>query len=310
MKIASIDIGTNSVILLITKIEKNNKIIPIFYKTYFPRIGKNIIKNKIMDESSTKKLIRTLKEIKKISEEHKCEKIFITGTAAFRYAQNKKEILNLIELKTGLKIKIISAKEEAYLTLLGVLSSQRKKTDDNFLIIDIGGGSIDLSIGNEKKFEFSKSYKFGVVTLKDMFIRKFPLSKDEETIFKIMNYLDKNLDLKEIKKFNFNKVYAVGGTPVSAKTILTETLIKDQNYFENQTLTLSQLKKIYRRIIELTPEMILKKYPAILKGREDVLILGIMILITILEQLNLKKIYISNRGIDFGLVYDFTLNHR
>lgn len=310
MKIASIDIGTNSVILLITKIEKNNKIIPIFYKTYFPRIGKNIIKNKLMDESSTKKLIRTLNEIKKILEQNNCENIFITGTAAFRYAKNKKEILKLIELKTGLKIKIISAKEEAFLTLMGVLSSQRKKSDDNLLIIDIGGGSIDLAIGSEKKFEFSKSYKFGVVTLKDMFIRKYPLSADEETILKITNYLNKKLNLEEVKKFSFNKVYAVGGTPVSAKTILSETLIKDQNYFENQTLTLSQLKKIYHKIIELRPEMILEKYPAILKGREDVLIFGIMILIKILEQLNIKKIYISNRGIDFGLVYNFILNNR
>ena len=156
MNIASIDIGTNTVILLIAEITEN-KISKLLNEFRIPRIGKGLIPGGRINEEKINEFLNIMLDYKSIINQYKCEKIFAIATNAFRIASNSQEILNLIKTKTGIVIEIISGELEAEFSFLGVISDLTN-LNSNVLVIDIGGGSTELILGRSDKIIFKKSF--------------------------------------------------------------------------------------------------------------------------------------------------------
>ena len=150
-KIAAIDIGTNTALLLVAEVTKQNEIIPIAQKEKIVRLGQGIDRNKNFKPEAIGRTLRAIREQVKIAEDLGAEKILISGTSAVRDAANREILLSEIKNNFGITMQVLSGDEEAELTYFGALSNKNLQGD--ILLVDIGGGSTEFIFGTQQKID-------------------------------------------------------------------------------------------------------------------------------------------------------------
>lgn len=300
MRIASIDIGTNTVLLLI--VEVNNYNLKVLREEFrIPRIGKDISSLKHINIDSIEKLKSIIKEYNSICKEYKVDKIFCVGTAPFRQAMNSLEVINEIYESTGIKIKVLSADEEAQLTFIGGISSfHNVLNSEYFMVIDIGGGSTELILGTSNNILIKKSYPIGAVILRDKFFYSFPYTFPLQ---KIINFLTEVfLDINEFEKQNAIGI-AVSGTPTTLASIKLGLTRFNESLVDKLPLEIEFLKEFIQISYNISPLEVLKQFPSVVPGREDVILPGAIILYFLMDKLNLPQIFTSIRGVRYGVIF-------
>ncbi len=203
MKIASIDIGTNTCNLLVAEYSEQQKISFLHKeKRAITLINNKDYTNQNVSEESVNKLIKVVNDYKGTVDKLGAKKLVVTATSGIRSANNKQHILSEIYKGTGINIEVIDGNREAELVFSGVRNAIRL---DNIpvLIIDIGGGSIEFVIANQSEIIWKSSYQIGVARLLNIHLFSDPLlSKDTETIYSI---LDKTL----FELLDFCKTYKI-----------------------------------------------------------------------------------------------------
>ncbi len=304
MNIASIDIGTNTVLLLIAKIDNNN-LVPLLNVYRMPRLGKDLNSTGKIADEKIELLISILNEYKTICSEYDCSIILPFATQAMRSATNNREVIRRVFSETGLRIEIISGHTEAKLSFIGSISNAPK--NDNYLVIDIGGGSTEIIYGNDKDILFAQSFKIGVVTLTDKFINNLD-NYNNNSITMMKKFISESF----IFPFNLcdnTNIISVAGTPTSLSCMIQK--IKDYNdeYVENKFLTSTSIKDLILELETLTPKEILQKFGDVLLGREDLILTGAIILEQILDKLQQYRTLVSTRGLRYGIIYDYLANN-
>ena len=147
VKVASIDLGSNSTRLLIADIT-NGTLTTIYKEHQVTRMADKLSESKIISKESTKRVIKVLAGYFKVIKRNNVENIQIVGTAALRDAINSQDITQLIEKKFGIEVDIVSGEEEGVLTSVGVFNTLNSL--DNFLIVDIGGRSTEFIYDSDK----------------------------------------------------------------------------------------------------------------------------------------------------------------
>jgi exopolyphosphatase/guanosine-5'-triphosphate,3'-diphosphate pyrophosphatase len=249
-------------------------------------------------------LIKVLKEYQLICDELKVEKILCAGTAPFRIAKNSSEVIQKVYDETGISINVLTKNQEAFLTFLGGISNFNEYFDkSNFLVIDIGGGSTEMIFGNLNEVNFYKSYDIGAVVLKDKFFDRFPFYSDLKTV---------SVYLSEIftDNFNFNNfiTIAVAGTPTTIASIYLNQKIFNERLVDKLKISRIYLEKLIHQFYKLSPEEILTEFPSVVKGREDVILPGTIILKFILNKIGIDEFYVSVRGVRFGIIVRELMN--
>lgn len=146
MNIAVIDIGTNTIRLLIGHMN-NDRLVRIASDRAVTRLGKDLIRTGLLSDDSINKSLNALRLFKAICDKHNVKKIVAVGTSALREATNSRDFISTVKNETGVEIEIISGEKEAALTVKGVTAGiGDKKKPDTFFIIDIGGGSTEWII--------------------------------------------------------------------------------------------------------------------------------------------------------------------
>jgi exopolyphosphatase/guanosine-5'-triphosphate,3'-diphosphate pyrophosphatase len=301
MNVASIDIGTNTTLLLIAEVNVQTKTLKTVLNEYrMPRIGKGLILGKSFNPDRINALYEVLDEYYSIIKQHDCKKVLSAATNAFRLASNKKDVISDIKRKWNIDIKIVSGDEEARLSYIGTIyqSSSLQNT-----VIDIGGGSTELIYGEKNKIKFIKSLQIGVVSLTEKFIENNPPSKNEiENIRKeIQNKLN---DLIGKIPSGIHTI-AVAGTPTSLAGIKLNLSNYVENKIDNYQLTKNDISEFISYFSNTTNLDLLKSHPIFLAGREDVILAGTIILDELMNFLKINELIVSTRGIRYGLVVDF-----
>lgn len=302
MNIASIDIGSNTVLLLIAEINPTSpEIKTILNKYEAPRLGRGLKKDGNISDDSIKKLLDVLSSYKKIIDEYSCETVLCTATNAMRVAKNSEEIIKKVKSDFDIDIEIIPGEREAELSFLGASSSipevKRK------IVVDIGGGSTEIIFGENEEIIFKKSYPVGAVNTTETFIHQQPPNENEIKELKI--YVQNTFaELKEILPKGMPLI-AVAGTPTSLSAINLKLTEYVDDKVEGSRLSLEDIDYLISEFSFLTPEEILDKYDKIIKGREDVILAGTIILKTVCELSGNSEITVSGRGIRYGLIVDY-----
>jgi exopolyphosphatase / guanosine-5'-triphosphate,3'-diphosphate pyrophosphatase len=299
MIIASIDIGTNTIILLIAEVDiRNKKIDPLYNEQRIPRIGKGLNPGKSIPEEKIAELTGILDDYNSLIKRFNCEKTIITATNALRIASNGDKIKKLLINKFKFDINIITGEEEAELTFMGAVFPFNDNS--NSVVIDIGGGSTEIIYGNRNKIEFKKSYQVGVVTARENFLRHSPPAKAE--ISNLQNELANIFnDIKE-RDFTFNRAIAIAGTPTTLAAIKLNLHEYDENILEGHNLNSAEIKDLISELSKLNDAEIIDKFKAVIKGREDVILSGAIILLFIMDLLKIDNILVSTKGIRYGAV--------
>jgi exopolyphosphatase/guanosine-5'-triphosphate,3'-diphosphate pyrophosphatase len=301
MNVASIDIGSNTVLLLIVEIEKRNQSIKtILNEVRIPRIYQGINKTLNISDEKIKLLIDILNEYNEIISHHDCIATLITATKAFRVAQNSNLIIGKIKSVCNLQIEVITGEKEAQLSYLG--STFPWIDNENKYVIDIGGGSTELIYGNRSEIHSKISFDFGVVSLTEEFFQNYPPSKNE--ICQLELFLAKKLIDINLEKTNY-KVIAVAGTPTILSCINQGLKQFNEPLIDNSRLSLNVIEHISIKLSQLTKDEIFRSYGSVVIGREDLLLSGSLILKTFMHTLGVNEITVSTKGLRYGVIIDY-----
>ncbi len=297
MIVASIDIGTNTVLLLIAKLEKN-KLISLKNEYRIPRIGKGLHPGQNISEDKIIMLIQILEEYKEVIESYKCNDVILTGTYALRVAANSDSIKEKIKKQFGYNLNIIDGETEAQMEYLAAISNL-KIIKGSLGIIDIGGGSTELIFGDSKSVNFKKSFSIGSVNGTEQYLSDSPLNKVQMQNFR--NKLDSVFS--EINsQFAFEEAIAIAGTATTVACMCFGLKEFIENKVESATLELKEIEKLIDHISKLNSYEILEEYGEIVKGREDIILAGTIILSTVIKKLALESVRISSWGVRHGAI--------
>ena len=284
-----IDIGTNSCRLFIAELENTSegkKIKRELVKDVeIVKLGEGVNKTHNLNPNAIKRTLDCLKKYKEKASSYGVENIRAFATSAVRDAENREIFLQEV-LKLGIKIECISGKTEATLNFLG----NSLVFKDRILVVDIGGGSTEFTLGKDKSIDFIQSINIGAVRATEKFFSDNDYS--EEKLEKCKAWIRKNLEiLKTIKDRDF-KLIGVAGTATTQISVRDKMEIYDSSKVHMTTLTLDELKENLSLFLSKNFEE-RKNIIGLEEKRADVIIAGTLILLTILEELNQDKIIIS-----------------
>ncbi|MDX2479526.1 MAG: hypothetical protein QNK24_04220, partial [Desulfuromusa sp.] len=160
---AAIDVGSNTVRMLIGRCTATG-IKTEIYRQRITRLGGNYVEGRGLAPDSLERTLSAFSDYTDILQGMNIKKVRVVGTAALRRAENSQHLVNLIKLKTRMRLEIINGREEARLSSAGVLSSI-DPCPETSLIIDIGGGSTEFVFYDKQRMLFTHSYPLGVVQL-------------------------------------------------------------------------------------------------------------------------------------------------
>lgn len=288
MIVSSIDLGTNSFKCMIATLkEKNLKI--LFDDAKIVRIGQDIETSRLISKKSLKRADEVVNFFSQKIKEYGVEKIKVVATSAARDAKNLDELINL--LKTyNLNVQIISGKEEGVLSYKGAVYGRIK---GNYLVIDIGGGSTEIVLGNTEDIQ-SHSLDIGALRLTNKFVSNDPILPVEvEKISSEIKAQLANINLSNIKPLIGVKTIGIGGT------INTLLRLKSFNLESNNLILLDDLNIIFKKISVMKAVDIASF--GIHSKRADIIVTGGLILIEILKSLDISSIEVSPGGVRLAL---------
>ena len=297
MIVASIDIGTNTVLLLIAKLEKNT-LIPLINEYRIPRLGKGLKPGQNIAENKTSLLFQILEEYKEIIESYNCDDVILTGTYALRVAANSDSIKEKIKNQFDYNLNIIDGETEAQIEYLAAISNL-KTIKGNLAVIDIGGGSTELIFGDSQKVIFKKSFSIGSVNGTEKYLFNSPPKKENLKLFQS----ELNLIFSELNnQFDFQEAVAIAGTATTVACMCFGLNDFIEEKVESASLNSEAVEKLIDHISNLTSSEILDQFGKIVNGREDIILAGATILFSLMKKLKLNSVRVSSWGVRHGAI--------
>lgn len=297
MTIGVIDIGTNTVLLLVAQLAADGTITPLIYEQRVPRLGKGVDSAKRLQTGSMERVIDVLLQYKKLLDRFDTAAIIVCGTSAVRDAVNRDEFAALVRHATGFELEILSGEAEATWTYRGAISGIPDL--ERATVVDIGGGSTEITVGNQRDISHSISLDIGSVRLSERVFKHDPPtpSELEQAIDQVEN------ELARAATFNMNGSTLVGvaGTATTL-AVLAQGLRKfDVNAVRGYRLSRHDAGALFGKLSTLTSIEILSLSTA-LEGRNDVITAGALILREVMEHFKFDQMIVSERGVRYGLV--------
>ena len=289
MKIGTIDIGTNSMRLLIAdynngKIENRKKYVNT------TRIGQGVDKEGHISEEALQRNINALEEFANICKVEECQAIYCMGTSALRDSKNGNVFVNRAKQKTNINVEIISGNEESNLGFMGVLEGL--DTDEQILVIDIGGGSTEFIVGDIEGIKFAKSENVGALRMTEKFLAKDPIDANEFSNMSKFIYSEIKDTIDYIKSKQIKKIVGIGGTITSLSAMNQELEVYSMEKIHNSEVSIKNIKDILQNLKQMTLND-KKTLKGLQPKRADIITAGVEILNIIMENLEIEKIIVS-----------------
>lgn len=302
MKVASIDIGTNTIRLLIAHTQNGN-LNKIFVGREITRLGGGF--NRESGTIANEAMERSIEAILKFSDlikSHGVDRVRAVATSVVREASNGGELIDQIKRLTGIEVEVIPWDEEARLAAIGVLSSV-EIYDKYVLIIDVGGGSTEFVLVEDSNFREAVSTNLGVVHLAERYLIGSDAPKKEDIDFlseKIENKLREGLHSMNAFADKGLRLVATAGTPTTLAAIDLKLDHYDPDKVNGHVITRDTIYNIFKELISLSSTDRLK-IVGLEKGREDLLIPGALIILKTMDMFHSGGITVSDGGLLEGI---------
>jgi exopolyphosphatase/guanosine-5'-triphosphate,3'-diphosphate pyrophosphatase len=298
VRITAIDIGTNTILMLIADLEDHGRIRTLRDEIAFPRLGRGVDKSRLIAPESVDRVLNVLKDYRRMSMMAGSEKIIASGTSAFRDSRNGAEVITRIRQKAHIDVEVLSGEEEAQWAFLGALSGS-PRSQGHFVVIDIGGGSTEITLGTRNKVEKRLSLDLGCVQLTERFLHSSPPTPVElqRAMLSVRSSFRR---LREIDAKAYRLV-GVAGTITTLAALVQNLSRFEPDRVDGYDLHIKKIKSIFERLCGQTVDEI-QSSPVVPAGRADILLAGILILIEFMTMCRFEKIQVSKRGLRYGLI--------
>jgi len=303
-RLAVIDIGTNSIHMVLAEIGKDFSYKIVDRIKEMARLGDGTFTSHRLSEQAMERGLTVLKRFTMLAQNKGFDTILPVATSAVREAKNGGDFLKLVRKEIGLRIRVITGEEEARLIYLGVRHSM-DLSEAPAMIVDIGGGSVELMACSQKRLKFVRSLKLGAIRLKDQYLRSDPPEK--KTVQRLEQAVSQVLKkgLAQKKAMNFGRLVATSGMAGNlAEIIYLARTGRPLSQIDMATIELSEIKEV-EQLLKTKDAQGRSKIPGLDPRRVDTLYPGVVVLRALMEQLGMKMVRISDKAIREGVIYDF-----
>jgi exopolyphosphatase/guanosine-5'-triphosphate,3'-diphosphate pyrophosphatase len=309
MRLAAIDIGTNSVHMIVVQVRPDLSFEVIDREKEMVRLGAGGLDGRRITDTAEAAALTALGTFRRVAESHHVDEILAAATSATREAANGPEFLAAIARETGIRPRVISGTEEARLIHLAALYSV-ESTGRPIVVIDIGGGSVEITLGASDRPDLAQSFKLGVIRLTEKHVASDPLSPRDER--RLVAHVTRTTGhhLAAIVEAGFDRVVGTSGTILSLGALaVLEAEGHAPGDLRNLRVDARDLHRLRKRLTSL-PLAERLRMPGMEPRRADIAVAGSVLLDTLLRKLGARDITLSDLALREGLVLDYIRRNR
>jgi exopolyphosphatase / guanosine-5'-triphosphate,3'-diphosphate pyrophosphatase len=309
MRVAAIDVGTNSIHMIVVEIRPDLSFEVIDREKEMVRLGAGGLDGRALTVEAMHAALQVLSKFRRLAESHQVDQIIAVATSATREAENGGEFLRAITHQTGIRPRVISGTEEARLIHQAAVYGV-SVPGDVAVVIDIGGGSVEVTRGAGSAVDIGRSFKLGVIRLSERFVKTDPLDRRDER--KLVRYVDAEIGrhLDQIARAGFDRVIGTSGTILSLGAVAMAADGRSQGgTLRNRRVSAKQVRRLRKELTPLDLEQRLR-VPGLEPRRADLAVAGAILVDEILRRLGAQDITLCDLSLREGLVLDFIARHR
>jgi exopolyphosphatase/guanosine-5'-triphosphate,3'-diphosphate pyrophosphatase len=308
MRVAAMDLGTNSFHLLVADVHPDGHLEPLVREKEMLRLGDVVSRHGAIPTMSADQAVATVRRFRLLAEAAGATEIHARATSAIRRAENSTDVVDRIETETGVPVEVIGGQEEARL-IFGAIRASVVLDPAPAVCLDLGGGSLEVMVGDAGKLDYATSVPLGVARLTAEYVHSDPISKSDRRALR--DRIVEVLEPVAVEVERFEPKMAVG----SSGTLegLAEMVAGRRD--EDAPSSLNQLTISRREVTALHKDIIAAKaaerlrMPGLDARRVDLVIAGSTVLVTAMELFDLDELTISEWALREGIVLDAVAAH-
>jgi exopolyphosphatase/guanosine-5'-triphosphate,3'-diphosphate pyrophosphatase len=310
--VAAIDIGSNSIHLLIAAVDPELRSFTlVLAEKSSTRLGERDPETGDLTPEAIERAFIALRHCLQLAESHDVEQILTAATSAVREAPNGRLFLQAVQEQLGLEVDLVSGQEEARLIYLGVLSGMAFG-DTPHLILDIGGGSTELILADGADARELTSTRIGAVRLQRDFIREDPMPAARLKFLRafIQGSLEPAVERvkRQLRPGEVPVMVGTSGTATALAALVASEQERTPLRLQGFRMSREQVNQQVNRLTTLTPEQ-RRSLPAINERRAEIIVPGTLVLQQAMAMLQAGEMVISERALREGLIVDWMLRH-
>ncbi len=309
MRLAAIDIGTNSIHMIVVQVKADLSFEIVDREKEMVRLGAGGLGGRALAPTAVEAALEALVRFKQLADSRQVDEILATATSAVREARNGGEFLAAVEARTGIRARVISGVEEARLIHKAAVYGV-DATSGTTVVVDIGGGSMEVTLGTATETHLARSFTLGAIRLTDKYVSSDPLSKGDER--RLVKHIRSEFGdfARQLTAAGFSRVIATSGTSLS----LGEVAMAGHRLFDSDTIHHTRIpaKTLHRarkQVVALDMARRLR-LPGLDSRRADLVVAGAVLLDTVVRLLGAREITLSDLALREGLVLDFIDRNR
>lgn len=291
---AIIDIGTNSVRLLMAEKDEKGEWKTLRKELRSTRLGEGMTDKATIGQGAKERTLSAVEEFTAMAKLEGAEDIFAYGTSIMRDASNGEEFADEVTAASGVPVRILSGKEEAYYSYIGAAGTSGVITS----VVDIGGGSTEICVGFGTDVGARHSFRLGCVRCSKQFDTTTARGRAE--LKKHCFTLFRETDIMESMR-NVKRWIGVGGTVTSLASMLQELEVYDSLKVQDYVIHPEDVSKILEKLSKMSYDDKCHM-KGLLPSRADIIVAGVVILDSLMEYFALSEITVSDRDLSEGLL--------
>lgn len=298
MRFASIDVGTNSVLLLVAERDAQGRFTQVVERAEITRLGKGVDRSRTLSAEGLEATVAVLEAYAKEARALGAERIVASATSAARDASNGHELLSLAKSRAGVDIEVISGDEEARLSFASAVADFGR--GGPVVAIDIGGGSTEVVVGDAKGgVKFRHSFDVGSVRLTERFVKSDPPAAERATVEAYLKQVLASVPAPPPGA----TVVGIAGTVTTVCAVGRAIEPYDASRVHGATLSRDEVRGVADRLWSM-PLAQRRTLPGLQPKRADVIPSGAQVLVAVLDALGAESVTVSDRGLRWGLLVD------
>jgi exopolyphosphatase/guanosine-5'-triphosphate,3'-diphosphate pyrophosphatase len=296
---AVIDIGTNSTLLLIGRLNNKQNVENILQKFNVTRLGEGVHQKGFLNDMAVKRTMDVLQQYEREIKIQGSMPVHVIGTQALREAKNAHVFREMVKRKFNWDVRVLSGDEEAEYSFFGALDGIQSE-NSSVIVMDLGGGSTEIIAGDENNVIDHQSMPLGVVRAAEKLGMRANLSNtDSNLILEWSKIIFEQLSITfQVADSRF---IGVGGTITTLAAIKEKMREYDPDKINGYALSKNDLWTLYDDLNSMTLN-VRRTVPGLARGREDVILFGTLIFIAFMDYIRIDHVHASDRGLRFGVL--------
>ncbi len=299
MKLGALDVGTNSVLMLVVESERGRPPLRLADLSRITRLGHAVDRTGRLDPQAAARTFDTIVEFTGQARALGAGKILAVGTSALRDAADGIDFIARLKARTGIDLELVSGQTEAHLNYLAVRHGIEAGPDEKLLILDIGGGSTELIRADPGREPLLSSLQIGAVRLTERIVRHDPAGECE--VAELRATIDRALR-RLAWRYRPDRLVGIAGTVTTVCAVALKLATHDPVKIHGHQLARVQVEQAIDTFRRLKLEE-RKRLPGMVEGRADVILAGASVLERVMAWFELEEVTVSDQGVRWGLVW-------